>query len=84
MVLTLAAFAQQEIDPTWFNPWEAPETAVAQSSRPRVTIHHQPRTVKDVSEAPVRSGTSRLAGLKPAKVVVAKSLGKQEVRQASK
>jgi hypothetical protein len=84
MVLTLAAFAQQDMDPTWYNPWDAPETAVARSSRPRVTIRHQPRTVEYVSAAPARSGTSRLAGLKPAKVVVAKSLRKQEVRQASR
>ena len=84
MVLTLPAFGQQDMDPTWFNPWDAPKTAVAQSSRPRVAIHHQPRTVKHVSAAPVRRGTSRQAARKPAKVVIARSLRQQEVRQSSK
>ena len=59
MVLTLPAFGQQDMDPTWFNPWDAPKAAVAKSSPPGVAIHHQPRTVKYVSAAPVRRETSR-------------------------
>lgn len=46
----------------------------------RVAIHHQPRTVKHVSAAPVRRGTSRQAARKPAKVVIARSLRQHDNR----
>jgi hypothetical protein len=52
-VLLLPAYGQQEVDPTWYNPWAAPNTAVVQSSQPRVAIHRHQRTVRPVSSARV-------------------------------
>ncbi len=40
---SLAAFGQQEVDPTWYDPW-APNTALvqreAQPARPAAVQHH--------------------------------------------
>jgi len=56
MVMTLLpAYGQQEVDPTWYDPWAAPNTVVVQSSQPRVAIHRHQRAMRPVSPA-------RLAG----------------------
>lgn len=38
----LLAYRQQEVDPTWFNPW-APDKAVAHASHPPVAAHKNRR-----------------------------------------
>jgi hypothetical protein len=57
MVTTLLpAYGQQEVNPTWFDPWPGPSAAVAHSSprspQPRAAIRRHQRTVKSVSAAP--------------------------------
>jgi hypothetical protein len=63
MVTTLLpAYGQQEVNPTWFDPWPGPSAAVAQSSarspQPRAAIHRHQRVVRSVSAAP-RAGKLR-------------------------
>ena len=42
------AYGQQEVDPTWYNPW-VPPAAVVQSA-PQPSVHHRhPRAVKPLS-----------------------------------
>jgi hypothetical protein len=43
------AYGQQEVDPSWYNPWTPPNVAVAQSAQPRVIHHRHVRTVKTAS-----------------------------------
>jgi len=33
-ILLLPAYGQQEVDPTWYDPWAAPTTAVVHPSQP--------------------------------------------------
>jgi hypothetical protein len=40
MTCSLAAFGQQEVDPTWYNPWPGPNTAVAQSAPQAAVQQH--------------------------------------------
>ncbi len=47
--LPLPAYGQQEVDPTWYNPWAAPTAAVVHPARPLVTIHRRTAVVKPVS-----------------------------------
>jgi len=51
MVTTLLrpAYGQQEVDPTWYNPWAGQNTVVAHSSQPRATAHRHHPTVRRVS-----------------------------------
>lgn len=60
-ILLLPAYGQQEVDPTWYDPWAAPNTAVVHpsqppavvhSSQPPVATHRYQQTVKSVSPAP--------------------------------
>lgn len=50
--LSLPAYGQQEVDPTWFDPWAAPNTAVVQTSQPREAIHRNQSAIVSVSSAP--------------------------------
>ena len=47
--MVLPAFGQQEVDPTWFDPWAPPSPAVVQSAKPAAAVHRQQPTVKRVS-----------------------------------
>jgi len=38
------AYGQQEVDPTWYNPW-VPPAAVVQSARQPSVHHRHPRAV---------------------------------------
>jgi hypothetical protein len=60
MVTTLLpAYGQQEVDPTWYDPWPAPNTAVVHFSQPREAIHrHQPR----VKSVPSSRRTAKSSG----------------------
>lgn len=63
-ILLLPAYGQQEVDPTWYDPWAAPNTAVIppsqpqavvhslHSSQPSVDTHRHQQTVESVSPAP--------------------------------
>lgn len=54
MVTTLLpAYGQQEVNPTWYDPWPGPNAAVARSSQPRVAMHRHQRTARNLSAAQV-------------------------------
>jgi len=57
-ILLLPAYGQQEVDPSWYDPWAAPTAAVvhpgqppavAHSSQPSVATHRHQQTVNSVS-----------------------------------
>jgi hypothetical protein len=56
MVMTLLpAYGQQEVDPTWYDPWGAPKTVAVQAAQPRAVARRHQARVKAVS-------TTRVAG----------------------
>ena len=59
--LLLPAYGQQEVDPTWYDPWGPPHPVVVHASRPRATVHQ--RVVKSVasSKASPKARGKRLA-----------------------
>jgi hypothetical protein len=52
---SLSAFGQQEVDPTWYNPWPGSNTAVAQSA-PQAAVQQHAK-IKSVA-APKRVAKS--------------------------
>jgi hypothetical protein len=38
-ILLLPAYGQQEVDPTWFDPWIAPNAAVVHPAQPPAVVH---------------------------------------------
>jgi len=49
MVATLPAYGQQEVDPSWHDPWAAPSTVAVHSAQPQKAIRRQQRAVRPVS-----------------------------------
>jgi len=60
MALPLPVYGQQEVDPTWYNPWPAANTAMVHS-RPQVAIRRD-QPVRPVSTVQV---TRKLRGKRP-------------------
>ena len=58
-VTTLLPAFGQEIDPTWYNPWPAANTAVAPISQPSAAVQRHQAAVKRVSSA---QGTRKSRG----------------------
>jgi hypothetical protein len=52
-ILLLPAFGQQEVDPTWYDPWAAPNTVVVHSSQPQVAINRPQPKIRSVSSTRV-------------------------------
>jgi len=42
----------QEVDPTWYDPWAAPNTAVVHSAQPQAAMHRHRPAIKPVSTTP--------------------------------
>ena len=55
--LTVPAFGQQEVDPTWYNPWPANKTAAQQAPAkpPAAKNDKQAHKAKAASESKVKS-----------------------------
>ncbi len=51
MVTTMLspAYAQQEVDPTWYNPWVSSSTAAVQTTQPKATEQVRKAKIKTVS-----------------------------------
>lgn len=49
--LLLPAYGQ-EVDPTWYDPWAAPQTVAVHASQPQVARHQHRPALKPVSTAP--------------------------------
>lgn len=61
----LPAYGQQEVDPTWYNPWPEPRVVV-HSSQPRGAIHqHQPTIGSVSSSRPVGKFRERQPASRP-------------------
>ena len=60
MASLLPAFAQQEVAPTWYDPWPKLDTATVHSSQPRAVVYRHRRT----GRAATRSRTSGKARVK--------------------
>jgi hypothetical protein len=55
-ILLLPAYGQQEVDPTWYDPWAAPNTVVVHPSQPSAVVHSsQPPVASDRHQQTVRS-----------------------------
>jgi len=60
----LPAYGQQDVDPTWFNPWAPPAPAVAQTAQPQAAKSQQhPAKLKSAST----TQTAKVRGKKSAK-----------------
>jgi hypothetical protein len=72
-ILLLPAYGQQEVDPTWYDPWAAPTAAAVHPAQPPAAVHSSQapvathryqQTVRSVSPAPdavkVRGKDARL------------------------
>ena len=64
----LPAYGQQEVDPTWYNPWAAPNTEVSHSSQQRAAIHRHQAALRSVSTT---QGARKSRGKRPAGTEVA-------------
>jgi hypothetical protein len=53
MLLVPAAYGQQEVDPTWYDPWAAPHKVVTQPAQPR-TPNRNPK--QKTTSAPHQHG----------------------------
>lgn len=60
-ILLLPAYGQQEVAPTWYDPWAAPQAAVIHSAQPPAAVHASKppaaarryrQTVRSLSPAP--------------------------------
>jgi hypothetical protein len=69
MAFLLPAYGQQEVNPTWYNPWPAPNTAVAHSAQPQVASHRRQPALKRASTA---QGAQKSHGKQPTEVAVAR------------
>jgi|SRR5271167_875261 len=48
-ILLVPAYGQQEVDPTWYDPWAAPNTVVVHSSQPPADVPQHQATVRSVT-----------------------------------
>ena len=56
----LPAYGQQEVDPTWYNPW-APSAAAVQTSQPQAAkSEHQRRQAKVKSASTTQTAKARV------------------------
>jgi hypothetical protein len=63
--MVLPAFGQQEVDPTWYDPWAPPSPAVVQSAKPAAAVHRQQPTVKRVSLIPTAKVHAKRSTARP-------------------
>jgi hypothetical protein len=47
----LPAYGQQEVNPTWYNPWADQNPVVARSAQPQAASHRHQAALKRVSTA---------------------------------
>jgi hypothetical protein len=59
---SLSAFGQQEVDPTWFDPWAAPTAAAVHPAQKAAVQHHA--NLKTVSSSSSSSKRAAKASVK--------------------
>jgi len=45
------AYAQQDVDPTWYDPWAPPAPAVVHTAQPQAASHKQQPKAKQVASS---------------------------------
>jgi len=58
----LPAYGQQEVDPSWYNPWAAQNPVVAHSGQPQAASHRHQAALKRVS---TNQGAQKSHGKQP-------------------
>jgi len=54
------AYAQQEVDPTWYNPWVTSSTAAVQTTQPKATAQVRRAKIKTVSHHTAKNANKRV------------------------
>jgi hypothetical protein len=60
ITMSLSAYGQQEVSPSWYDPWGTENAAVAQAAKPAVAAHKQARTMKSASMTSSAKPASRV------------------------
>ena len=63
-IFMLPASAQQDVAPSWYDPWAAPNTAVAHPAPAPAVAHSTPPLVQDRLRAAEKAPASRTAKLR--------------------
>lgn len=66
-MLTSPALGQQEVDPTWYNPWPTQAKVAAQPVAAKSTLAHKPSPVKVASTT--RPKTNKVAQIRSARKI---------------
>jgi hypothetical protein len=62
VTIFLPAYAQQEVDPAWYDPWAIANTVVVHSPQPQeATIRHQPRVTSVSPSQPAAKSNNKRA-----------------------
>lgn len=70
LMLLVPAYAQQEMDPTWYNPWAKPSPAVAAHAKPRKAHRVNSRLRTSRTSDSLKKGDTKstsLAAVRPIK-----------------
>ena len=92
-ILLLPAYGQQEVDPTWYDPWAASTTAVVHPAQPAAVVHSSQapvathryqQTVRTASPAPdARKFRGKDAQLEQRRQNAARKNGEAEITVTS-
>jgi hypothetical protein len=55
------AYGQQEVDPTWYNPWVASNTSAVQTAQPKAAVQPRRAKIKTVSHHTAKNANKRVA-----------------------
>lgn len=58
-ILLLPAYGQQEVDPTWYDPWAAPTTAAVHPDQPPAVVHSSEAHSSQAHASPAPLATHR-------------------------
>jgi nucleoside phosphorylase len=61
---TISAYAQQDVAPSWYDPWAAPNTAVAHPAQAPAVVHSAPPLVQNRLQSGDKAPAPRVAKLR--------------------
>jgi hypothetical protein len=59
--LLCPAYGQQDVDPTWYNPWAASNTTAVQTTQPKAAVQARRAKIKTVSHRTAKNSSQRVA-----------------------
>jgi hypothetical protein len=78
IMLLLPAYSQQEVDPTWYDPWAAPsKIAVRNPQKPRIALR------ENRTEEQTKTGSAEGAGVKKRDQRKQGNLDRQPLKQVA-